>query len=320
MAFGLSGLVGIEQLDTLRNELFKISHNRNAYYPITHEQVACWLGHKLLTIISVPANIVEAGICTTGCLASACTLGALKVAIFAITLGNIKPHFSTGCLWLGERACHGFFDIALNIGELVYDAGDLLYQGYRLSRWVAGILHLGNLFHTIFEKLGQVFTFIAERIQQGLDKAVEVEDDLLFEVPYPFSVLNDLTQKHRIDFESNNRSLEDIFKHYILSVANIPLNTIIATGAAGLSIALSTAFVGKVILYATTNINISVSTYAGRTLGVVGATSSNAVVDITHDIADSFVLLYKISHALGITRVVTTALRVVEYIPEAIFS
>lgn len=322
MGLGLTGLPLIAELDTARNEFFKHSHNwdQDPNDPSVIEKSVCWFVHKGLTTISFPANVVEVGVCTVGFIASACTLGALKVAIFSFTLGNVKPGFSTGCVWFGERALHGVMDIALNTGELLYDAGNIVYQGYRAARWVAGQLHLGNLFNAIIDQIGRLFEFIGERIGQGIDKAAEVEGTPQFGAPYPLNLLDDLTKKYRIDFGSQDRSLEDIFKHYVLSVLNIPLNAATAIGAAGLSIILGSAFVAKVILYSTTNINIPIPTFAGEALSASVSTAYNVIADASNDAADIFVLIYKTSAALGLNHVVATAVRVVLYIPEALFS
>ena len=313
-------MLNIEDLNATRETFFQESHNFNGHLNTTGERVGWWLGHKFISMILLPANILEAAVCLVACGLSACTLGALKVTIFAVTLGNIKPNFSTGYIWFSDHLLQGVVNVCRNVGELGYDVGDAVYQGYRLCRWVAENLHLGNLFTTIFNEINRVFAYVAGRLEKGINQAASVEKSINFETPYPLSVLNDLTQKHRVDISSQDRHVEDIFKHYLLSVPNISLNAITSIGAAAASIGLGTIFTAKVILYATTNIDIPIPTYAAQPIGMGISTLSNVILDVGNNIADMFVLIYKIAEALGITQVVATALKVVLYIPEAIFS
>jgi hypothetical protein len=329
MILGLSGFPGLQQFNKARQDFFYTSHAE--YGP---DAVAFWFGHKALTVIALPVNVMGVGIGTTGMVATASTLGALKVAIFALTVGNVKPAFPTGFMWCAERGINAGLQAGVNVGELIHDAANMVYLGYRLIRWVGGALHLEHFFNEIFNKLGEifeftrkqilepVFRFVTQRVRQGISKAIECEGEFKFSYQTPSLIrpLDDLTKENRIEWSSENRFWSKIFKHYVFSVANIPVNAVAATLMGGSASVLSSAFAAKVIVYATTNINIPLPTFAGQALDATVSTTRNALLDIGTDICDSFVVMYKTSSALGINRVMATALQILLYIPEAIFS
>ena len=64
-------------------------------------------------------------------------LGALKIAVFAATLGNIELKFPTGVVYLGERGLHSICHLLNNTGELSYDVAKASYEGYRALHWTA---------------------------------------------------------------------------------------------------------------------------------------------------------------------------------------
>jgi hypothetical protein len=331
MILGLHGFPVLEELNQARSELFDTSHKKKEQQAV---KFTSWLGHKALTVVSLPANLAGVGLGAAGMAVTASTLGVLKVAIYAMSLGNVKPSFPTGFIWSAERGINAGAHFAMNLGEVIYDAGNTVYLGYRFIRWVGEKLHIERFIAEIFRKLGELFEyigeqllapalrFVARRLEKGFEKAVEREGNFKFSGATPSLIcpLDDLTKKNRIDWNEENRPLSKIFHHYVLSAFNIPVNAVTAACAGGASVILSSAFTAKVILYATTNINIPLPTFAGQALDATFATTRNAVVDAGTDVADSFVLLYKASSALGITRVVATALQVLRYIPEAIFS
>ncbi len=331
MILGFQGFPGLHQINVARGNCFKQSH---------HSQItkgaafANWLGHKALTVVSLPANTVGAGVGSLGAIVTGCTLGALKVSIYAVTLGNVKPSFPSGFFWNAERGFNAGAHVAVNLGELLYDAGNTVYLGYRAIRWVAQKLHLEGLFTAIFRQLSEafkfitneivapVFRFVGRRIEKGFEKAAQAEGNFNFkgETPALLKPLDDLAKDNRIDFSANDRPLINIFKHYLFSIPNIPVNVAAAVGAGAASVVLGTAFVSKAALYATTNIDIPVPTFAGQALDATLATTRNVGVDVGTNIGDGFVLLYKTANALGINRVVATAIQIIMYIPEAILS
>lgn len=324
------GFPVLEQLDHLRYTLYITSHEDK---PLV-TTVPAWLGHKALTAVCLPCNIVAMGVGLTGMLATASTLGTLKVAIYAGTAGYVKPSFSIGFLWLGERTALAGIDCGANLGEIVYDAADLLYQGYRLVRWIAEKIHLSDFLARAlraigecFEFIGRVilyptFNFIGKRISAGVKKANEAEVDFIWtgEPPALIKPLNDITQKNRVDWDSPERPLGTIMKHYVFSVPNIPLNAVIAACSGIASVILSSAYVAKVTLYAATNINIPLPTFAAHAYHATVSTAYHALTDIGTDVGDVFILIYKAACTLRLNRIMATALDVLLYIPRAVFS
>lgn len=282
----LQGLPIIFELDKYRKTLYHTSHDD---VTDTVKQISCWFGHKVFTVITVPANVLEIGLSLTGAVASSCTVGVFKIAVFAFTLGNYKIEHPTGFTWFGERVVHGIREITINIGELIYDVANIVYR-------------------------------ILERIVKGIAKAAEAEEIPTYEIQAPLNLVEDATAPHRIDFNSEERSLQSIFDHYLLSCINIPLNATIAVGGAGIATIFSAIFISKAALYATTNINVPIPTCAGQALFTTIAATDYVVRDVVTDLADVPVLLYKVSTTLKIYDIIVSPLRVIMYIPEALFS
>lgn len=314
-----SGLPGIQQLNSYRVGLSNGSHSDDNS---TVKKIGCWLQHKVITVICLPANLAGIGITAAAAALSACTLGAFKVAVFAGTAGNVKLHFSTGCAYLLECAVHSSWHEVRNIGELVYDYADLNYQLYLGVKWVGRALHLDAVVKAVAQLFERLFEFIAGRFDKGFAKAKASEIAIRSNhtTPWPLYYLNDLTKACRIDWSSSCRPAGMIAKHYALSILNIPLN---ATGAAVSFIAsavFTSFFIGKAVLYALTNINLPVPSFCGPSILYTFEMARNAVLDIGTDAADSFVLIYKATHIIGLTKIVATALDVLKYIPEAVFA
>ncbi|SCA64276.1 hypothetical protein SCG7086_DJ_00020 [Chlamydiales bacterium SCGC AG-110-P3] len=315
-----TGFPAVAQLNHSRHAFFKRSHSQAD--TTSGDRVVNWMAHKVLSLASVPANIGGIAVGAITFTACASTLGALKVAIFAATLGNVKPTFSTGCLWFGERTLHSVTHLLFNAGELLHDAGQALYQGARAVRWVGRKLHLEQVVEAIFQQIGRAFDFIGRRLQMGCQRAISDEPTGLSgdATPLPIRAVNDVTKKHRIDWQSGERPLVNIAAHTALSAVNIPVNVMAAAMGAVASTALATAFVAKVVLHAATGAHVPVPTYTGHAIQGTFAAASNAVLDAATDVGDGFVMIFKASRALGLNKVVTTALKVLGYIPEAVFS
>ena len=321
----INGFPVLQQLNHMRTGTFNNSHdfNKPASQRIPNFTKAMfWLSHKAFTLTTFPANLAGLGLGAAGLIISASTLGTLKVAIFAVTLGNIKPSFPTGCCWFGERAIHSGVHLGINIYELGYDTISAAEQGVRCIKWVGDKLHITNYVKAIFKQLNRLFEFMARRVNAGFNKAMQDEKPTVFslETPSPIRPLNDLTNETRINWKNEQRPFKQILKHTFFSVANIPVNSVTAVCAAIASLILSTAFIGKVMLYAVTeNIKIPVPTYAAQAMRITAATTANAALDTGVDIADGFITIYKVSEALGIKKAAETCLRVVAFIPEALF-
>jgi hypothetical protein len=221
---------------------------------------------------------------------SVCVLGALKVAIFAATLGNVRPAFSSGFYWASERTIASGCELILNGFELI--------------------------------NIGPEVTFIAHRLKTGYEKASESEvpHAYTFETPRMLRPLDTLAKDTRIDNRSSDRQVATIFRHYLYSLGNIPLNLITGATTAVAAVALNIIFAAKVVVYACTNIAIPIPTYVERVQDVAIATFTNVGRDIATNFADTFVLLYKTSQYLSLYKVIATVGQLLRFIPQAIFS
>lgn len=318
------GFPFVHQLNDTRNISFKLSHNWDRENPdmTTKAKAGCWLNHKSLTVCSIPANTLSTGVGLAGMAVTAATLGTAKVAVFAISLGNQTLPIDTGFTWFGNRTAHSVWHLLLNTGELAYDTGNVVYRVVQVAPRIAKVLHIEEEVKAILRRMGQGLDFAARRIEKGFVRAGEAEkgNEFSWDTPPILSWIDKPTEEVRINMDSASRPWDKIVKHGLLSVVNVPLNGAVAVCSGVATAILGTAFVGKAIFYATTNIDIPVPTYAGVAAGATFSTSSNVVIDAANNVGDGFVSLYKTSAALGINRVLTTALGVIEYIPKALFT
>lgn len=307
----------VSNINLARESLHSASHTDSNSFT---QRITSWMGHKVLTVISVPANILTAGFCAAAFTASACTLGAFKIFVFACTLGHIKLSFSTGCYWLAKETISAISAIFRNSIELLYDTAKIIEGVYDSVRWVGRKLGLDGLFNAIFKQIGEFFVFIGKRVFLGVVASADREPVVTWgKVPAPLNLVNDPTKQCRIDFSSDSRSFGNIFKHSALSVINIPLNTVAAVCSGIATVALSTLFVSKTIVFAATNLDIPIPTYAAKAFNILSVTTTNILADVGTDVADIFVSVFKISDAIGLNRAIVTVLKVVKFIPEAIF-
>lgn len=313
----LASFPGVSRINNARTTLFSKSHNiklrpsdRDASKTT---QIACWLGHKAVSLISLPANGVAIGLGLAGMTATACTLGAFKVFTYAVTLGNIKPKFSIGFLWLGERTFTSFSNIFKNVEELGYDTARLAYNGYRGVKSVLTALKLNYLIPYI----KQAIEFIGKRIDKGIDVAGKDEESL----PTPQELFRELNKATiaRSCFKGE-QPISRWFEHKALSMINIPVNVAVATLSGVACLAGAVAFTAKVTLYAATNIHISTPTGAGYTGWHFANASYNTLRNSAEVVADLAVIVYRIADALHITQAVVAVKNVIEYIPKAILT
>lgn len=264
----------------------------------TIEKMGNWIAHKAMTVVCLSVNVTAVGAGLTGAVAAGCLVGGIKVAIFALTLGNTKPSFPTGTTWCIERTTTAAYEVLKNIGELFYDLTDIFYQGFRALRWVFN------------------------RLEKGFEKANQNESGFTFspQFVFPHTIINDATEKYRIDPNNEDRSMEYIAKHTFCSLINIPASCATALLAGCVAAPLFAAiYLSKALLYAGTNIHIPIPTYLGPAIEVSLSASFVAVYDIINIAADIFVTLYHLARALHLETALATARDVIAYIPEAVF-
>lgn len=289
----------VGQLNHARSYLSEHSHlneNDDLIDIKTIKVTVNWIAHKALTVVCLPINAAAMTIGFSGACVTACVIGGIKVAVFAISLGNYKLPISSRTTWLLERTYSATNEIFNNIGELLFDVLDIGYQGFRVVRWVC------------------------RRIWIGLEKASEKESGFTLreQILFSHSFLNDATRAYRINTESEDRSLIFIAKHTALSLFNIPVSIVIALGSGIIAPVFTAVYLSKALLYAGTNIHIPVPTYAGKAMEVSFYSGKQAIVDGVDIGRDVYVTLFKISSIFRFN-VLATARDVIFYIPEAIF-
>lgn len=287
--------------------------------------VKAWVAHKGGCLLSWKVNTISIVGGGSGFVLCACTLGALKVVVFALSLGNWKPEFSSGCvasLTLAGHGATGFFGAA---SEVIYDVGYLAYQISLGIRYVAKQLRLTGALKALVKKiihcLSHIVSFLIGRIIKGFEIAAKHEPKLSIDskLPCPLHQVNEAAEQYRID-TNKERTFGTIASHYVVSIPNILCSGIAATVGVVASAVLGTLFMVKAVLGATTNISIPIPTYAGHVSTFTLGTGYNAIADVANDIADIFVTMFKISEAIGVAKAVVTVGRVIAYIPEAVFS
>lgn len=318
----------ITTLNGYRDELFAKSHND----PALDVQLTNWLGHKVVTLITIPVNLTLLTGSLTLCTLSCVTIGTARFAIYFFTLGNVKLPISTGFVTLMTSAFDGFVGLGISAGQLTYDTFNLAYQSYRLARFIIKELHLEGIISVIvkkvaevvqfcFRQLGKTIDFFFTRILKGYQKALESENYQIkpFDqsLPSPLLKLNECVNEHRIN--NNERGLNTILKHYAWSIPAIICNTPVFLISGCASLILATAFLGKATVYSFTNINITIPTYTGKAFAISRDSGFNAALDLGVDIADVFVLSYKAIDSLGLMKAAATIFKCLSYAKVAFF-
>lgn len=90
------------------------------------QQTGYWMGHKAFTVILLPLNLIGIVAGLGGMVLSACTLGAFKIMVFAISLGNLKPEFETGFLHAAFLTLDATVYTLCNLSQLLSDVKRLL--------------------------------------------------------------------------------------------------------------------------------------------------------------------------------------------------
>ena len=186
---GLAEFPLVDACNRARYNAFQISHEISHDVPRilspgpgpVATKALNWIGHKVLTVVCVPANLLAIGIGSLGMGLTACTLGAAKVAIFAITLGTFRPEFSIGFLWLGTRTISSGIELLSNGGELIFDACDLAYQGYRGAKALLTALKLDAL-SNLLKRAADV---VIARVKEGIEHAELDETNFAYTNLFP---------------------------------------------------------------------------------------------------------------------------------------
>lgn len=304
----------VDSLDQWRTATYKAEHDDKKSL---ETRALNWFAHKGLCLLSIPANSVATAAGCIGMLASACTLGAVKVSFFALTLGR-ELQFSTGFNFLFERTVTSVSNIAETLGELFHDALDLSYQAYLQVKSLLVALKLDF----VADLLRKGFDFVIGRLEAGIEVSLKDEEPLVHaakQLPYPLYKLNRETEK-RSCFVNSHQPLQTWFTHKLFSAINIPVNTVVAVTSTLLGIAGAIVTCAKAVLYATTNIHLPIPTGVGYTCIMAAKTFTNLTSNLAEVGVDLFVLVYRIAELLRINQAIATVAQLIAYVPRAVFS
>lgn len=307
---GMVGFPVLGGLNEIRENFHTKSHSRENNFT---RKVSYNLGHKVISVFLFPANLGAICLGSAAIAMSVSTLGALKVAIFAFSFGEIVPEFSIGVPWLAKCVWFSMRHVFWNLQECFEDINHVIEK-----------LSLKGFIKGIFFQIGSFFEFLGNRLIEGFNRSAADERGVGFggEVSCSLlSSLSDVAKESRIKLEKKERFFREIFIHSLYSVPNISLNTVALVISGVASIILCAAFLGKTSIYTFTGLKIfSYPTFAGRALSFVAATLENIVLDVSCNIADCFITMYKISEFVGITKIFRKIWEVLEYTPRAVIA
>lgn len=313
----MSGFI-LNGLNEDRNLEAKWFYSRNN----TQEMAMSFLAHKAICIITVPSNVLEMAISAIGFTAAACTLGAFKVMVFALTLGNTQLSFSTGCIFFIEGFIHGAVNLAQSSIELIGHGLYGLYQCGRGIHWIMKELGFGYLGEKLLDITIKVGKFVGNRLVLGLEKTYKNDlaskDNYSIEIPKALEDLDKPFESSRI--RGTERTLGTIFEHYFVSIASIPMNAAISLCASAVTTASLSIMFFNIALTASTGINLPIPTCCFHAAKVLSISGMHLAHDILTDAVDVAIIAYKISDAIGVTKVIATVGELLLFIPKAIFS
>lgn len=303
------------------NQIHMSSDQVSAYS--REKMIGDWIQHKVYSIITLPANLLGTIVGLTGVVIGACTIGVFKVAVFAITLGNIRPPISTGVTWFSSKSVTSLSEVFTTSLELITDSISFVQYCTRKVREIAIKLGIYTIYLKIRDAVIRVFEHIGIRIVNGIKHVIQIEEAYQFpKYDLPFvTFINSIREKFvSMNYgEYNNRSFKDIFLHSAISVISIPANLIAASCSILALAASSIACFAKALFCIVTNLRISIPTFVGFSLEVCAICTKDLLANIETLMMDIPILLYKISKVTGIYQVAVKISQVFIYIPTAIF-
>lgn len=310
----------LNELSDYRQKLFK-EYNDNSISTLS--RIESFIGHKAVSVITIPVDLTGCAIGITGMVGSACILGAFKVFVFAITLGNIECKFSTGFLWFEKKTTGCITDLTLNLSEFIADGENGCIHVYNTMLKAAAKLHISGFVKKVFHQIDLLVHFMTKRLQRGFDQAYlcEKKYGFVFSLKTPSFLhwIDKPTSECRLQ-PDETRPLSKILKHSIASIVNIPLNATVALVGLAASAILTSAYVGKSLFSAVTNIDIPVPVAVAPVVGATLATTINASIDTVNCMVDVAILVYKTAEVTGLINVAATMKDLLLYIPRACFN
>ena len=283
----------IRTINNARQDLYQLSLNQNN---AKERQLAGYIGHKFVSVISLKANLIGLSLGACGALTCALTLGTSKIAIITFSGGYFRPEFSSGTQYFFDQGISCAEELGRNICELTSETS----RAIKLIAHVAVVVlvAVGTLVAVVLDK---TVIQLGRNVGAAVTKANAEEAGYVinFETPRLIAPLDDIARDSRLDFANFDRSFKTIGTHYVTSFVNIPANTLIAL-CSGIALAvLGTVYINKVMTYTFFNETIPVSTYAGKVGEVFLVSSANVAKDLGTDVVDVFYVSYKTIKTLG---------------------
>lgn len=306
----------VESVNHFRAQLHNTSYHSDR---TTQIQLASWLGHKVTSLVSLPLNSFATVAGCAGMAATASTLGVGKALVYGGSLGHIRPEFSIGFLWLGERTITSTVEVFLNLGELLYDGGDLLVKAFDAVQWTVQKLGLSGALKRIMKVVDDCLTFAWNRVSDGIDVVMARETSPGDMDKQLLSGLDNTTFGTGVFKKDLDQfGISDALSHLSLSVVNIPANILLGTVAGALTIVGGAALVAKVALHALTNIDIPIPTGCPQAGMQTLACCIRILRTGAADVGDGLAVVYRVSEATGLWRAVCGLGTVLCYLGESI--
>jgi hypothetical protein len=125
----------IKQINEFRQHCWEINYEDPENEVPLENSIAAWIGHKVFSVISIPANTAGFAIGSIGTLGSCC-LATIKISVWFFS--DNKNAFPTGFNYFSRLAGKSF----LQFSEIIYE--NLFEYGYRMSSVFDKVIYPGG--------------------------------------------------------------------------------------------------------------------------------------------------------------------------------
>lgn len=289
--------------------------SRNPSYSAL-QQTAYWMGHKVFTVVLLPINLLGIAGGLGGMALSTCTLGAFKVMVFAISLGNVKLEFNTGFLHTAFFAADATMYTFSNLSQLLSDVKRLIEGIFHLLLWMGRQLHITDSMEAIVSACRRICSFLLLRCKIGFEKAGQHDLPLPEQITSWIFNLETHTAKYRQFWQ--DRPVRTIVQHTLASCLNIPINTIVLLSFTACTLCCGGFLLANGVFASVTDRTIPIPTTAQGCASVSWYATAGLIQDIFQNFSDATLLTYKVMKMVGILKVATSIRTLFAYFPEAI--
>lgn len=267
------GVFGVNYLNKWRQDFhdfnYKKSEEGNYPNPPALQAFTSWLGHRSLTVVTIPANLIAASLSCVG------MIGSSLLAIVKIAYSKLKGkpcNWPTGAPTFYRAAKGSFYQVGKNVGEILYE------WKYRLT----------HIFSKVIHPKGSRYD-IPLRALPG------------------FHHINNKRHDMRQRLASSTTPIRSKLKIAAFSVLNIATNGVgMVISLAGLTVS-SALIVAKVALYVILGVKITLPVgfkYFGMTFA---GSAWNIIRNVGEEVKDIITIPRNLSDMCGLTRILTKA-------------